>query len=111
VELFNGPIVLPEGEVMICCNVAAMDAIGDLSIGNILETSLLDIWSGDKATRLRNSFLNGQLNDTCARCDMYRNLELYRTSEGRRRAALNRRRMDGEIVRREDVPAGSFSGG
>jgi hypothetical protein len=41
---------------------------------------------------------------------MYRNLELYRTREGRERARLNLRRHAGEQVRR-GAGAGAFPGG
>jgi hypothetical protein len=42
---------------------------------------------------------------------MYRNLDLYRTREGRLRAELNRQRASGVVVAREDRPAVPFSGG
>jgi len=41
VNLFHGPIVLPNGDVLGCNCVAAMDAIQDLRIGNILEDKLV----------------------------------------------------------------------
>jgi radical SAM protein with 4Fe4S-binding SPASM domain len=111
VQLYNGPIVLPDGTVMACSCVAAMDALSDLAIGNITHSSLLDIWAGESMKSLRAGFGNGSLNKTCAGCDMYRNLELYRTSEGRKRAKLNRERFDGKIVRRKEKASGAFSGG
>ncbi len=98
---YNGPIVLPDGTVMICSCVAAMDAIDDLGIGNVLEQSLGDIWRSDRARRIRGEFGTSRLNPTCAGCDMYRNLELYRTREGRERARINRLRGRGEVVKRE----------
>lgn len=110
VQLYNGPIVLPDGTVMACSCVAAMDAVADLGIGNVLQESLPDLWRGEAMKRLRASFGTGDLNKTCAGCDMYRDLELYRTSEGRQRARVNRARGQGEVVRREK-PQGAFSGG
>lgn len=110
VQLYNGPIVLPDGTVMACSCVAAMDAMADLGIGNIREQSLLDIWRNDGMRRLRESFGTGELNKTCAGCDMYRGLELYRTSEGRERARINQARGEGEIVQRGKT-RGAFSGG
>jgi radical SAM protein with 4Fe4S-binding SPASM domain len=110
VQLYNGPIVLPDGTVMACSCVAAMDAAADLGIGNVLEESLLEIWRNDRMRRLRESFGTPELNRTCAGCDMYRDLELYRTAEGRERAGVNRARAAGEVVRREK-PRGAFSGG
>jgi radical SAM protein with 4Fe4S-binding SPASM domain len=110
VQLYNGPIVLPDGTVMACSCVAAMDAVADLGIGNVLQESLHDLWRSERTARLRASFAEGGLNKTCAGCDMYRDLELYRTGEGRERAGINRARGLGEIVRREK-PKGAFSGG
>ncbi len=110
VQLYNGPIVLPDGTVMACSCVAAMDAVADLGIGSVLEASLADLWRSDRMRRLRSSFGTGELNRTCAGCDMYRDLELYRTSEGRERARINRARSRGEVVQRGKT-RGAFSGG
>ncbi len=111
VSTFNGPIVLPDGNLMGCSCVAAMDAVKDLGIGNILQSPLGEIWTGGQMRGLRESFSKGGLNPTCSGCDMYRDLELYRTSEGRRRAELNRARARGEHVKSEATPAGPFAGG
>jgi radical SAM protein with 4Fe4S-binding SPASM domain len=110
VQLYNGPIVLPDGTVMACSCVAAMDAVADLGIGNVLEEDLAEIWTNDRMRKLRQSFAAGGLNKTCAGCDMYRGLELYRTAEGRERARINRERHAGVFARREK-PKGAFSGG
>jgi radical SAM protein with 4Fe4S-binding SPASM domain len=111
VQLYNGPIVLPDGTVMACSCVAAMDAIADLGIGNILQSSLLDIWQSQALQQLRSSFGSPELNSTCAGCDMYRDTELYRTSEGRERAKINTERRTGKLVKRKRKAAGAFSGG
>lgn len=100
VNMYNGPMVLPSGDVLACSCVAAMDAIADLKIGNILEQSLGDIWRSDRLRNLRSSFGTECLNPTCSGCDMYRNLELYRSSEGRTRAKINRARARGETIKR-----------
>ena len=110
VQLYNGPIILPDGTVMACSCLAAMDAVPDLGIGNVMSESLLEIWRNDRMRRLRESFGTGALNKTCAGCDMYRDLELYRTSEGRERARVNRARDAGEVVLRGRT-RGAFSGG
>jgi MoaA/NifB/PqqE/SkfB family radical SAM enzyme len=111
VNTYNGPIVLPDGVVMGCSCVAAMDAVRDLGIGNILQSSLAEIWSGTQIRQLRSSFGTGRLNSTCAGCDMYRDLEFYRTRDGRRRAALNRARSQGKVLRAERAAVGPFAGG
>ena len=111
VNLWNGPIVLPDGTVMACSCVAAMDAVADLGIGNILESSLLEIWRSQGLRELRASFGTESLNKTCAGCDMYRDLEFYRTGDGRRRAALNRARHSGLLQIAPVDRVRPFSGG
>jgi MoaA/NifB/PqqE/SkfB family radical SAM enzyme len=112
-SLFNGPIVLANGDVLACSCVAAMDAVPDLLIGNIAQQSLLDIYRSLRMRELRDQFRCGapSMNHTCANCEMYRDLELYRTREGRARAALNQRRHVGEIVKRTETPKHIFQGG
>jgi radical SAM protein with 4Fe4S-binding SPASM domain len=110
VQLYNGPIVLPDGTVMACSCVAAMDAVPDLGLGNVLESNLAELWTGARMRTLRESFSQGGLNKTCAGCDMYRGLELYRTAEGRERARISHERQSGAFTRREK-PKGAFSGG
>jgi radical SAM protein with 4Fe4S-binding SPASM domain len=111
VQLYNGPMVLPDGTVMACSCVAAMDAVKDLGIGNLKDDSLLAIWQSHRMAEIRRSFKAGGLNPTCAGCDMYRNLELYRTREGRERARLNTARDAGQFAPRAEKPKGAFSGG
>lgn len=110
-QLYNGPIVLTDGTVMACSCVAAMDAIQDLGIGNLMHEDLLEIWANDRMKKLRAGFNNSELNGTCAGCDMYRDLELYRTREGRERAVVNIARCEGKIVKRTAKHTGAFSGG
>lgn len=111
VNTYNGPIVLPDGTVMGCSCVAAMDALQDLGIGNIMQSSLAQIWSGERIRQLRSGFKSGDLNSTCAGCDMYRDLEFYRTGQGRDRAKLNRARSEGQIVKARARAAAPFLGG
>ena len=99
--LYNGPMVLPDGTVLACNCVAAMDALEDLAIGDVREQPLGDIWRSERMRQIRQSFGTPGLNATCAKCDMYRDLENYRTREGRKRASINRRRANGELVHRE----------
>jgi radical SAM protein with 4Fe4S-binding SPASM domain len=111
VQLYNGPIVLPDGTVMGCSCVAAVDAISDLGIGNVLEEDLLSIWTSNRMRELRSGFGTLKINDTCKGCDMYRDLSLYRRGEGRERARVNRARSRGELVQRRKPPRQAFSGG
>lgn len=111
VNTYNGPIVLPDGSVMGCSCVAAMDAFADLGIGNILQSPLADIWSGQRIRQLRSSFTSGGLNPTCSGCDMYRDLEFYRTRDGRHRAELNLARLNSEPAKGRTRAAAPFVGG
>ena len=111
VQLINGPIVLSNGEILACGCVAAVDATKDLGIGKIATETPLQVWNGDRMREIRAGFQNGKVNPTCDGCDMYRDLELYRTAEGRKRAALNLARHRGNIVKREKVAAMPFSVG
>jgi radical SAM protein with 4Fe4S-binding SPASM domain len=110
VNTYNGPMVLPDGTVMGCSCVAAMDAVKDLAIGNVMENSLAEIWRGAEIQRMRVSFTDGTLNSTCSGCDMYRDLEFYRTRDGRLRAKLNLARARGETVKAK-ASNQPFSGG
>lgn len=110
VQTYNGPIVLPDGTVMACSCVAAADAVDDLAVGNILEQPLGEIWRSERMRQFRASFRTDALNKTCASCDMYRDLELYRTREGRARAKISKARAVGETVRRSRE-GGAWRGG
>jgi MoaA/NifB/PqqE/SkfB family radical SAM enzyme len=111
-NLYNGPIVLPDGDVFSCACYDAMDAITDLKIGNILQESLSDIYSGLLISNLREQFKSGScLNRTCANCDSFQSLDLYRTAEGRIRARLNLLRKSGHVVHRQDKVKGISTGG
>jgi MoaA/NifB/PqqE/SkfB family radical SAM enzyme len=95
-NLYDGPTILPDGEVLICSCASAMDAIGDLSIGNVMKASLKDIWGGALRRNLIAQFKGEQpLNRTCAGCTSYRNLDFYRTGNARRMAAENQARASG----------------
>ncbi len=111
VNLYNGPIVLVDGTVMACSCVAAMDATTDLGIGNIVDSTLLKIWQSQRLKSMRESFGTNALNKTCAGCDMYRDLEFYRTHDGRRRGRINLARHSGlqQIAPVEHIRP--FSGG
>jgi radical SAM protein with 4Fe4S-binding SPASM domain len=111
-SLFNGVMVLIDGTVVACACIAAMDAVPDLEIGNVLEDDLLEIYTGGAMRELRAQFRTaGALNATCANCDAYQDCELYRTKEGRIRAELNRKRFEGIVCKRNDHARVPFAGG
>lgn len=55
----------------------------------------------ERMRQIRQSFGTPTLNATCVKCDMYRDLEIYRTREGRKRASINQRRANGEVIHRD----------
>ncbi len=111
VNTYNGPMVLRDGTVLACSCVAAMDSEKDLSIGNIHDERLSEIWIGQKLKNIRKSFGTDQLNSTCSKCDMYRDLELYKTREGRERAKINKIRNEGNLIKRPIEKPYPFMGG
>ena len=111
-SLYNGAMVLIDGTVVACACIAAMDAVPDLRIGNILENDLLEIYASEAMRGLRDQFRpGGALNATCAACDAYQDCELYRTKEGRIRADLNKKRSEGTVCKRTDKAKVPFAGG
>jgi len=65
-----------DGQVRACaCRFAEAenrDGRDDLYLGNVIESSLNEIWSGPEIKRLRRSFLEGSLPLVCRNCTMYR---------------------------------------
>jgi MoaA/NifB/PqqE/SkfB family radical SAM enzyme len=96
-NLYDGPTVLPDGTVIICSCAAAMDAVDDLTIGHVMQQTLLEMWKGETRRRLVAQFRGqGPMNQTCARCTSYRGLDFYRTTAARKIAAENKARARGE---------------
>jgi radical SAM protein with 4Fe4S-binding SPASM domain len=111
-SLYNGAMVLIDGTVVACACLAAMDAVPDLRIGNVMENDLREIWASEATRQLRDQFRpGGSLNPTCAACDAYQDCELYRTKEGRIRAELNSKRAAGTVCKRIDKATIPFAGG
>jgi MoaA/NifB/PqqE/SkfB family radical SAM enzyme len=65
-----------DGQVRACaCRFAEAeneDGKDDLYLGNIMESSLTEIWLGSEIKRLRSSFREGNLPLVCRNCTMYR---------------------------------------
>lgn len=111
VQTYNGPIVLPDGTVLICSCVAAVDGEKGLRVGNVISNNLLEIWRSEKVKAFRSEFVSASLNATCQKCDMCRGLELYKTREGRGRAKINGLRAAGQIIKRKYNKTTPFMGG
>ena len=65
-QLFQRLVVMTDGTV----NVCASDVMGALSIGNVHETSLFDLWHGPKLNKLRELHRSGKyyLSPMCRIC-------------------------------------------
>ena len=66
--LFSGPVVSADGRVYAC---ACMDVEAELSIGNMDESSMQDIWFGGRHIEIIESYENGDFPDVCQRCRLY----------------------------------------
>ncbi len=67
-ELWRGAMVVQSnGDVVPCCR----DVEGELAIGNVHESSLLDIFNGDPMKRLRELHRKRRFPPLCANCSEY----------------------------------------
>lgn len=63
---FEQVVVRPDGKLSLCCN----DATGKVTMGDINENSLLDIWRGKKYDEIRKKMIKDRkLNGLCKDCD------------------------------------------
>ena len=81
--LFEGPVVLSNGDVLACHCFDAVDS-ESLTLGNIKETHLRDLWKGRRLGELRDDFGTDRLNETCRGCTSYRSTRVFRSAERRR---------------------------
>lgn len=67
VHPFYDIVVRPNGKISLCCE----DALGQVTLGDVTEQTLLEIWKGSKYTVIRKELLNkGRKNLTlCNVCD------------------------------------------
>lgn len=64
---FEQMVVRPNGEVSLCCN----DATGKMTLGNLNNDNILDVWNGHKYNMVRRNLTNNRaLNPLCANCDV-----------------------------------------
>ena len=85
--LYDGPIVFADGGVGLC-GCRDFNANSELIIGNIMTSSLLDLWQSEATQRLRRRFWAGDFPEICKQCTTYANLDLYRSKAGSQRAEL-----------------------
>lgn len=92
----NHLVINYKGDVVICCN----DYLGEMFFGNVMETSLLDIWSCEKFKSIRRLLRLKMRNriELCRRCNFYGDIYSYRdlTEEEIRRFNFNVRLRKGK---------------
>jgi radical SAM protein with 4Fe4S-binding SPASM domain len=71
-------LVLPDGRVTPC---HCRDLEGELHIGNVMQNSLEDIWSGDLLSKLREEQGKGIFGSPCGRCSAYTPIRHWFTRE------------------------------
>lgn len=66
--LFENIVILWNGDATPCC----LDVEGKLGVGNVLQTSIAEVWSGEKFKKLRGSVNNGTFEglELCRKCTM-----------------------------------------
>jgi len=87
----------PDGSVYPCCAMGARD----MNLGNLQNSSLKEIFQGDKMNRLRRMFLAGQLDEVaCSKCVSLEQAQGYSM-----RSAINQRHLAGamDLVDRTDA--------
>lgn len=84
---YDGPMIFVDGKVGLC-GCRDFNADSELIIGNILESSLLDLWQSEATHKLRGRFRKGDFPEICLKCTAYANLDLYRLKRGSIRAKL-----------------------
>ena len=61
-------IIRPDGKVSLCCN----DPLGKTTLGDINNSSIYDIWYGDKHKSIAYSISKGRANfEHCKNCDVF----------------------------------------
>jgi radical SAM protein with 4Fe4S-binding SPASM domain len=63
---YSQMVIRPDGKVSLCC----VDAIGQMTLGDINEQSILEIWNGKKYVQLREQLIKGsEFVPVCHTCD------------------------------------------
>ena len=86
--LYSGLSVFWNGDVTVC---GCRDLNGDseLILGNIMETSLIDLWNGEKLKKIRQGFRKGEIPDICKDCSHYDSIKNSKTFHFWREARKN----------------------
>lgn len=84
----DGSTVLWNGDVTVC-GCRDLNGDSDLILGNIMETSLIELWKGEKMEKLRQNFWVGEMPDICRDCSHYYSVKNLRTFHFLRKAKEN----------------------
>lgn len=84
--LYNTMAIHADGNVSYCC----LDGFAETSVGNVFETSVREVWNGEKMTQVRHWHETGQWDKVpfCIKCDRWAS---YDFEEERRDGLLIRR--------------------
>ncbi len=59
-------VIRPDGKVSLCCN----DALGQMTLGDVNEKSLQEIWFSNEYSLIREKTVKGRNNiELCSICD------------------------------------------
>ena len=75
---WNTITIWPNGNVSPCCNLNGIN----LTIGNVNNDTVKNIWNSKKMTNIRKQFITGNLNVVCQMCLMSRREDLFNKVKG-----------------------------
>ena len=66
---FRSLVIRPDGKISLCCN----DALGTMTLGDLNDESILDVWQGPKFKKIRKHLIEGNRRNIklCSSCDAY----------------------------------------
>lgn len=79
-ELYRTMAVHTNGDVSICC----LDGFKEMIVGNVVETSVKDVWNGDKLNHIRALHEAGKYDEVpfCKNCDRWASNEYSEQQQG-----------------------------
>ena len=85
--------ILSNGSVGVC---SCRDIEGEIVIGDVNESSLKDIWHGEKLEKYRNDWANN-MPKVCINCDRYKPVDDYISQNGFNIISTHFRRLKTKI--------------
>jgi radical SAM protein with 4Fe4S-binding SPASM domain len=63
---FSQMVIRPDGKASLCCN----DALGKVTLGDLTQSSIIDVWNSSSYWEVRKKILSGRKNlPPCDKCD------------------------------------------